>query len=172
MPPYQYLAGNDSLVYDHGAGAYVPITEPAVQAAIAADEVNAAAPPEVRYTGQVRLESRVQTTSALPAELFRRTLATMTAYSAMIEVVGVDNGNGACRATKISILVKRLSGDAILVGVPAVIANHADAAATAWTVNTLVGGPEFVITVAGAAGRTINWFARLLIDSFTPGGVP
>lgn len=138
----------------------------------AGNTADPADPPPIRYGGEQRLESRVTTTGTTPAELFRATLATLTAYSALVHLVGVDNGNGAVRVIRATVVAKRLQNGALLVGTPAVLANHADTGATSWTIAASVAGNDFVITVTGASGRTVDWFCRLEVDSFAPGGLP
>lgn len=134
-----------------------------------------AAPPPPVYTGGQRREGRVTTIGTTAAELFRATLAPLTAYAAMVHLVGIDNANGAMRYIRATIAAKRLNGGAILVndvgGSPArVLADHRDGAANAWSITPSVSGNDFVITVGGAIGRTIDWHCRIEVESFTPGG--
>ena len=147
-----------------------------------ADEVAAGAtvqeaPPAVVYTGRSVGQDRVTTTDATPAELFRRALAPLTAYTALVHLVGVDRGNGNVRYLRATLAAKRLGGGAILVndvgGQPyRLLADHRDGSAGTWAIAPSVAGNDVVITVTGAAGRTIDWFLRIEVDAFTPGGVP
>lgn len=137
--------------------------------------VDTAAPPPVAYAGQQTIENRVTTTGTAPAELFRATLSPLTGYTAIVHLVGIDGGNGNMRYIRATIAAKRLSNGASLVndvgGTAArVLADHRDGAAGTWAITPSVSGNDFVITVVGAAGRTVNWFIRLTFDSFTPGG--
>lgn len=129
-------------------------------------------PAPVVYSGSRRLDNRLRTTNATVTELFRVTLAATTAYVALLTLVGVDAGNGALRTIRASIVAKRLGNGAALVGAPVVIANHQDAAASTWAIAALADGNDFVITVAGAASRNIDWLLSGDVNSFTPGGQP
>lgn len=176
MPPYQYVHGSSSTVLDTASLSWVPIGEPAVQAAIVAGQVLAADPPPIVYTGKHTPESRVTTTGTTPAELYRATLAPLTAYTAMVHLVGIDSGNGNMRYIRATVAAKRLNNGALLVndvgGTAArVLADHRDGSAGTWAITPSVSGNDFVITVVGAAGRTVNWFVRIEIDSFTPAGL-
>ncbi len=130
---------------------------------------------QIVYAGHLMIEARVTTTGVTPAELFRRPLSPLTGYAAMVHLVGIDSGNGNMRYIRATIAAKRLSGDAILVPVnggalAGVLADHRDGNAGVWTITPSVSGNDFIITVVGAAARTVNWFCRVEVDSFTPGG--
>lgn len=158
--------------YDPGGA---PIELPAGASAVVA--AHAAPLPIVGYVGTARPEARVITTGTTPGELFRRTLALQTAYTAMVHLVGIDAGNGNMRYIRATLAAKRLNNGASLVndvgGQPyRVLADHRDGAAGTWAITPSVSGNDFVLTVVGAAGRTVNWFVRLEVDSFTPGGQP
>lgn len=122
------------------------------------------------YSDALPLSRRLRTTDATPAELYRATLRLMTGYRASLRLLAVDTGNGAVRSIEARTVAKRLAGGALLVGAPVVVANHQDAAASAWAVAAEVAGNDFVVTVTGAAGRTIDWLLDGDIVSFTPSG--
>lgn len=127
-------------------------------------------PPPLTYAGSLPVESRIRTTDATVTEVYRRTLAPLTGYAAILNLLGVDAGNGAVRMIRASIVAKRLGGSALLVGAPVVLANHADVAASTWAITAAVGGNDVVISVTGAAGRTIDWLLSGDVHSFTPAG--
>lgn len=126
--------------------------------------------PEIMFTEGLAVNRRHRTTSATPAELWRATLAPLTGYRAALTLLAVDSGNGALRMIRASVVAKRLNNGAALVGAPVVIANHQDAAASAWAITATADGNDFVITVTGAAGRNIDWLLTGDVVSFTPGG--
>lgn len=130
------------------------------------------APAPIVYGRTIQADQRLRTTDAQPAEIFRRTLAPTTGYRARLELLAVDAGSGAVRMIEASIVAKRLNGGAILVGSVVVIVNHQDAAASAWAITPSVSGNDVVITVTGAAGRTIDWQLTGRVTSFTPAGEP
>lgn len=129
---------------------------------------------EIVYATAVNMAGRLRTTTAAPTEIYRATLQPMTGYRALATLLGVDAGSGDLRQIYASIVAKRLGGVAMLVGPPVVLANHQDAGASAWAITAGVdnstGRSDFVITVTGAAGRTIDWLLDGRIISFTPGG--
>lgn len=131
---------------------------------------DAADPPPVVYSGQRSLDARLRTTNATATELYRATLAALTGYRAALTLIAVDAGNGAVRTIEARITAKRLAGGAVLVGSVAVVADQQDAGTASWTITPSVSGNDFVITVAGAAGRNIDWLLSGHVTSFTPGG--
>lgn len=127
--------------------------------------------PGLTYSLTRPINARVKTTDAVATELYRSTLTPMTGYTALLRAIGVDSGNGACRVVLASVLVKRLNAGAVMVGTPIVLANHADTGATGWVLAASVSGNDFVVTVTGATGRTIDWSLGGDVQSFTPAGV-
>lgn len=127
-------------------------------------------PPPVIYDGETRISSKIVTADGAPAELYRVTMAKLTGYVADLSVVGVDRGNGAMRTIRASLSAKRLSGAGTMVSAPVVMANHQEAASSGWSIGASIDGADFVVTVTGAAGRTIDWFLRGEVVSFTPAG--
>lgn len=134
-------------------------------------------PEPLVYGGTSRVEARIRTTDATPTELFRRSLLTLSEYEAEFKLRGIDAVNGSVRRIRADVVAKRLNGGALMVGAPIVIANHQDTGAAAttsgvanWAITASVSGVDFVITVTGAAGRTIDWMLSGVVESFTPGG--
>jgi hypothetical protein len=165
-------AGDDLVTYDEDGHTIDP---PAGMAAVLAAHVPPA--PLTDYAGAYPMSGRLRTTDATPAEVYRRPLAPMTGYRALATLLAVDAGNGVVRMIHASIVAKRLSGGALLVGSPVVLANHQDSGAAAttanvagWAIAASVSGNDFVITVAGAAGRTVDWLLDGQVLSFKPGG--
>lgn len=134
-------------------------------------EVLPADPPTVVYSGRLQIDARVRTTNASATEIYRGTLAQNTLYRGRLELLGVDAGNGTARYIEARVVVKRLGNGAVLVGTPDVVSTIADAVAASWAVAASVSGNDFVVTVAGAAGRTIDWQLAGDVVRFAPGGV-
>jgi hypothetical protein len=158
--------GGDELQTYDAQGAIIPLP---LEAAPVVD-AHMPPPPIVGAVAVNPVTRRIRTTDATPSEVYRATLALLTGYWAGFRLVGIDAGNGTMRVISASIVAKRLGAGALLVGAPVVIANHADAAAAAWAITASVSGNDFVITVTGAAGRTIDWLLSGDIVAFTPGG--
>lgn len=126
-------------------------------------------PPPLLYAGDLAMTGRLRTTDATQTEIYRATLRSMTGYRALATLLVVDAGNGDLRQIYASMVVKRLGAGAIVL--PSVtLANHQDAGAAGWTAVPSASGNDFVITVTGAAGRTIDWLLDGRIVSFTPAG--
>lgn len=130
------------------------------------------------YAGQDNKEYRVQTVGTTPTELLRIPLTTLTGYTAIVEVIGIDANNGVMKALTFRSVFKRLSGGALAVGNKVDLSNHQDSGAPAttagvanWVITPSVSGNDALINVAGHTGRTINWFAFVTIRSFRPDGV-
>lgn len=129
-----------------------------------------AAPRPVVYSGLHQIDARLRTTNATSTELYRATLAPLTGYRAALTLIAVDAGNGAVRTIEARITAKRLNAGAALVGGVTIVADQQDPGTAAWAITPSVAGNDFVISVAGAAGRTINWLLSGHVTSFTPGG--
>ncbi len=89
------------------------------------------------------------------------TLATNTVLTIQVIVSGQDTGSkdgvgGYCTAT-----VKNVSGTASIVGTAPDILVSAEGTIAAATFTVGVTGAQFIVTVTGVAGRTINWDACL-----------
>lgn len=127
-------------------------------------------PPSVTFSGSFNIDTRIRTTNANVTEIYRATLAQLTLYRGRLELLGVDAGNGNARYIEARIVVKRLSSGAALVGAVTVVTNVQDTGASTWAVAATVSGNDFIITVAGQAGRNIDWQLFGNVVSFTPGG--
>lgn len=122
------------------------------------------------YSGQISVDQRLRTTSATATEIWRATLAQLTLYRARLELLGVDAGNGNARYIQATVVAKRVGAGAVLVGAPSVVVNVQDAGASTWAITANVSGNDFVVTVTGQAGRTIDWRLSGSITSFAPEG--
>ncbi len=89
------------------------------------------------------------------------TLASNTVLTIQVIVSGQDTGSkdgvgGYCTAT-----VKNVAGTASIVGTAPDILVSAEGTIAAATFTVGVTGAQFIVTVTGVAGRTINWDACL-----------
>ena len=127
-------------------------------------------PAPLVYRDGLAVDQRLRTTNATPAELWRATLTQRTGYRATLTLIAVDAGNGAVRTIEARVTAKRLTGNALLVGTPVVVSDQQDSGTSAWAITAAVSGNDFVVTVTGAAGRSIDWQLAGDVVSFTPGG--
>jgi len=134
--------------------------------------------PTTEYAGQVNPIGRIQTVGTVSQELLRFPLITLTAYGALVEVYGIDSGNGVVKSLVFRSVFKRLSNGPSAVGARVDLASHQDSGAAAttagvanWTIVPSLSGNDAVITVTGATGRTVDWFAFAEVRRFRPGGL-
>lgn len=139
----------------------------------AAPVVNAhVAPPRVvDYAGQFTVSAKVRTTDAASVEIYRLKCDAMQVYQSTLTLIGIDAGNGACKSMEGRFLHKRISANAVQVGGIVVLADIHDAAAAAWAPNAVPSGTDVVFTVAGGAGRTIDWIMGGTIIFYAPTGL-
>jgi hypothetical protein len=142
--------------------------------------VNAYTPPPLitEVSGRFDIGVQKRTTDATVTEIYRATLAPLTLYRARLELLGIDAGNGVARYLEATVIVKRLGAGALLVGTPAVTVDKQDTGGAAvtsgvasWAIAASVTGNDLTITVAGAAGRSVDWFLAGPVVSFTPAGI-
>jgi hypothetical protein len=175
MVQYQRLdAATLKRIGDDGSESFGPPNEPTspfsigYQAWVALG--NVASPPPLVYSGDFAVTGRVRTTNATPTEIYRLSLAQLTGYWVDVKILGVDAGNGAVRAMHVEAIVKRLGNGALAIGNVGMPLDVADVAASTWTVSRAVAGNDVIVTVTGAAGRTIDWQITGTVRSFTPAG--
>lgn len=161
---------DDTLEGVHTYHLGFPVDLPPEAAAIVAAHVPA--PPPLVYTLDIPIRARVRTSGpvATPTELFRTPLRATTLYDVVLRLSAVDRGNGAAKKLVVDMTVKRLNNGGVQVGSTAVLVNHADTQAATWTVGASFPGNDFVITVTGAANRTIDWSLMGTANSYTPDG--
>ncbi len=131
----------------------------------------------VVYNGLNTINARVRTTNATVTELYRATLALKTGYVARLELIAIDAVNGSVKLIQATVVAKRLAGGALIVGSPVIVATIVDTGGAAttsgvagWTVTASAAGNDFVISVQGAAGRTVDWDLSGPVRSFAPDG--
>lgn len=123
------------------------------------------------FTQTRALTGRVTTTNATATEIFRGALTPATGYIATLDIIGVQNAAPFDRCViRASAAAARTSNGAILDGQDVIHPPFKTAGATTWTALASVSGNDFVISVTGQAGKTINWTLRGEFYAFTPSG--
>lgn len=158
VPPYKYIENVPTTVIDTATLAFVPVTEPAVVAAIAAGQVIAAdAAPKRKALIQQITQEDFRTTDNIIATMASWLLAIQTLYAARFTLTAIDTVNADCRVWYATASAKRVNGGALMVGTPTILDTDADAGAAAWAVTADVNGANFRVRVTGVSGRTISW---------------
>lgn len=140
-----------------------PEAEPVVDAHVA--------PPRVtEYAGAVDVSAVARTTDATPLAIYRLTLEQKHGYRADCTLTAIDSGNGALRSWEARFVFKRLTAGAVRVGV-AMVSDIMDSQASSWTVTATPSGNDMVVTIAGAAGRTIDWLLVGIVGRYAPAGL-
>jgi hypothetical protein len=134
-------------------------------------DAHVAPPRVVEYAASAIVEAVKRTTDAAPSELLRFPLAAMTGYDIESKVMGVDAGSGAVKKLKLDATIKRLGGGPSSVGAPTTTVTHQDSAASAWAVTLTFSGNDALVSVTGAAGRSIDWVCRAEVARFAPAGL-
>jgi hypothetical protein len=162
------LATDDYELFTFGTDGHAVDVPPEATPVVAA---HVPAPRVVEFSDDAPLEALARTTDATATQIIRVTLDAQSGYTGQVNVIGVDGGNGAVRVIRASFAIKRLNAGALAVGAPVVLASHGDAAAASWTVSMSVVGNDAIVSVTGAAGRTIDWLCRGQMMRFAPGGL-
>lgn len=125
----------------------------------------------VQWSNDEAFRKRTQSVGITPTEIYRVELLQLTGYSINVTVMGVDNGNGAIKKQTGDYTLERLNAAPILIG-ETLSTPHQSAAASTWKIDrsfvTENGKTYGVITVTGAAGRTIDWLVKGTMFYFTP----
>jgi hypothetical protein len=129
------------------------------------------APPRVtEFVGQQSVDAMLRTTDGAAHEIYRFSCAQPRLYTANLTIMGVDAGNFVSKSLEGRFTWKRPSTAAVMVGIVMVSDIH-DTAAAAWAPNAVPSGTDIVFTVAGAAGRTIDWVLAGVVSGFAPAGL-
>lgn len=164
-----YTYSTDGTVADLPAGAAAVV------------EAHVAPSDPIEYTGLRESEWATTTANApvgLSQVLIRLPLDLQTGYMAEVDVVGIDRANGVMKRLLFTSVFKRLNAGGLAVGARQDLAAREDTGAAAttsgvasWTVVPSIDGNDAIVTVAGAAGRTVDWFGFVAMRRFRPGGI-
>lgn len=134
------------------------------------DAERAAEAARISYAATRNVSTTATTTDATPVEVFRFPCEQLRLYRADLTIFGVDRGNFVSKAMEGRFTWKRTTANAVMVGIT-VVSDIRDAAAASWAPNAVAMGTDVVFTVAGAAGRTVDWYLTGAVDVYAPGGL-
>jgi hypothetical protein len=133
-------------------------------------------PPALIFSEAQNLQAKVRTTDAVATQLARWTLNTLTGYDVELRLLAVDSANGVMKKIVADMTLERLNAGALLIG-QTVLASHQSTGAPAtasgvanWAVSASISGNDVVITVTGAASRTIDWLVNGRYATYVPAG--
>jgi hypothetical protein len=122
-------------------------------------------------TSSLRVEAQVATDDDTPTELYRAAIPITSIFDIALRVYGVDRASGAFKKFRREAAIRRL-GAASAPTVQGTVETPApDVGAATWTMAPSFDGNDLVITVTGAATRTIDWSLFAEVRRFSPGGI-
>jgi hypothetical protein len=137
-------------------------------------DAHTAPPPVVEYAGAVPAEAVVRTTDGAPKEIFRFTTHPKHVYRAMLNMTAIDAGSGTTKDSAVHMTFKATATAIVQVGATGTLYNVQDAGtggAGTWVIASSFQFPDLVITVTGAAGRTIDWLLAGSVAGYSPEGL-
>jgi len=138
-------------------------------AAVPVVDAHVAPPLLIQYAGAREVHALTRTTDALDHEVFRFPCEQHRRYTANLTISGIDAGNFVSRDQEGRFVWKRVTGNAVMVGIT-MVSNLGEAASSSWAPNALPQGTDIVFTVRGAAGRTIDWLLVGQVSVYSPAG--
>lgn len=165
----------DGLVIE-GDEAFVPGSAPPGQVGERFDlpagseaVIAAYVPPDPIKTNEFKIEKQVTTTNGGAVVLYRGTIPVTSIFDIVIRVYAVDRVNGNFKKFRREAAIRRL-GQASAPAVMGTVETPAPDVGTAtWTIVPSFVGNDLVITVTGAATRTIDWSLFAEVRRFSPG---
>ena len=139
--------------------------------AVAVVDAHSPPPPLVNYAGSEVLASQERTTDDVVHEILRIPTEQRHVYVTELSMTAIDAVSGATKRASAVLTFKRLAAALAQVGSTVAGATMQDAVASSWRINAIPDGTDLVITVQGAAGRTIDWLLAGTIGRYAPGGL-
>lgn len=128
--------------------------------------------PIIEFAGTAQVSSIVRTVDDVVTEVFRLDTQPKHIYRVTVRLTAVDAGNGTCKDAEARILFKRLANSVVQVGSTVVISVMQDTQAQTWNIVPGISGTDFIISVRGAVGRTIDWLLFGDVGTYAPEGLP
>lgn len=132
-----------------------------------------AAPPAALFSLPIDITGhQVRTVGLVAAEIYRLPIGSKTGVAITARFLAFDAVNGAMRRVEVAISGKRLLAGIVQVGATTQLVSHADVGTTTWAITPSISGNDFVISVVGAVGRTVDWSLTGTVVLFGPEGLP
>lgn len=128
-------------------------------------------PPPIRYVEAQPVSAEVRTTDDVPHEVFRLPTTSKHVYGATFRMMAVDAGTGATKRARAEMTFKGLASSVVQVGSTVTSPPMQDTTASAWVIQPTTDGVDLIISVKGAAGRTVDWTLAGDVEVFAPEGL-
>lgn len=127
-------------------------------------------PPKIK-SFDIYLEPKVgRTTTAAALELARFTIPTRSRFRAELEVNGISSTGADSYFRRVLLIIQRIDDVPTIIGSVQTVAPITHGTGNTWSSNGSIAGNDFVITVGGQAGKTIDWELRVKAVQFSPEG--
>jgi len=140
-------------------------------AAVPVVEAHTAPPLVVDYVATRPVSAVLRTTDDLLHEVFRLPTKLKHIYGAALRMTAVDATSGATKRTRADMTFKGLAASVAQVGTTVTSTPMQDPAAASWVIQPTTDGVDLVISVKGAAGRTVDWTLAGDVEVFAPDGL-
>jgi len=151
------------------SGLLVPTELPTGSAPVV--DAHTAPPRVVELAGERSVSSVARTTDDVPKEVLRFPTAVRHVYRATFRMTAIDAGNGVTKDSEVRLVFKRTGAGLAQVGSTVALATCQDPAASTWGIQAAPSGTDLVISVRGAAGRTIDWLFSGEVGTYAPDGL-
>lgn len=140
-------------------------------AAVPIVDAHVAPPRAVDHAGVVPVDAVTATTDDVQLEVFRFATTPQHVYDAQFKMTAIDRTSGTTKVASAEMVFKRTATALQQVGATAAGAAFADTGTASWAIVATVDRTDLVISVRGAAGRTIDWLLAGSVAAFAPGGL-
>jgi len=158
----------DGEVYTYDENRW-PTDLPAAAAPVV--DAHVAPPRVVEFAGERAVSSVVRTTDEVPKEVLRFPTEVKHVYRGTFRMTAIDAGNGVTKDSEVRLVFKRTGAGLAQVGTTVALSNCQDAAASTWGIQAAPAGTDLVISVRGAAGRTVDWLFSGEVGVYAPEGL-
>jgi hypothetical protein len=134
-------------------------------------QAHVAPPLVIEFAGARSVDAMIRTTDDQPHQVFRFTTTPKHVYRATFRMTAIDAASGVTKDSEVRLTLKATANAILPVGTMAVLYNVQDTGAATWAIQMSIQFPDCVISVKGAAGRTVDWLMVAEIGSYSPEGL-